>query len=600
MMARTVPTRDEIPQAYTWDAASVFVSDAAWEGAILAIQERLPQIEAFRGKLAQSPAILADYLATAEQIQQSAGKVNVYATLCYSVNTADATALAKRDRAQALAAQVAAAMAFAEPELLMVGAETLQNWTQQEPRLALYRHAFEQLERRRAHICSAEVETLLRQLAEPFGAAAMTHGILANADLRYTPARDSAGEEYQISQGTIGALLTNPDREVRRTAWHSFADAHLAHRNTMANCIASGVKQNVFAARARGYASALAASLEPNHIPLEVFSNLIEIFKKQLPVWQRYWRVRRKMLGYDQLHEYDIKAPLSKPLHLEYDQAIDWICEGMQPLGEEYVDIMRRGLREQRWVDVYPNVGKRAGAFSTGVQGTHPFIMMSYNDDIFGLSTLAHELGHSMHSYFTRRNQPFVYANYGLFVAEVASNFNQALVRAHLLQRDSDRDYQISIIEEAMSNFHRYFYIMPTLARFELEIHERVERGEALNADSLNNLMADLIGDVYGDEVVLDRERAGSTWAQFSTHMYANFYVYQYATGISGAHALAKGILEGRPGAVDNYLSFLKAGSSLYPLEALKLAGVDMRSPEPVEETFAVLAGLVDRLEALV
>ncbi len=599
-MARTVPTRDEIPQAYTWDAASVFVSDAAWEGAILAIQERLPQIEAFRGKLAQSPAILADYLATAEQIQQSAGKVNVYATLCYSVNTADATALAKRDRAQALAAQVAAAMAFAEPELLMVGAETLQNWTQQEPRLALYRHAFEQLERRRAHICSAEVETLLRQLAEPFGAAAMTHGILANADLRYTPARDSAGEEYQISQGTIGALLTNPDREVRRTAWHSFADAHLAHRNTMANCIASGVKQNVFAARARGYASALAASLEPNHIPLEVFSNLIEIFKKQLPVWQRYWRVRRKMLGYDQLHEYDIKAPLSKPLHLEYDQAIDWICEGMQPLGEEYVDIMRRGLREQRWVDVYPNVGKRAGAFSTGVQGTHPFIMMSYNDDIFGLSTLAHELGHSMHSYFTRRNQPFVYANYGLFVAEVASNFNQALVRAHLLQRDSDRDYQISIIEEAMSNFHRYFYIMPTLARFELEIHERVERGEALNADSLNNLMADLIGDVYGDEVVLDRERAGSTWAQFSTHMYANFYVYQYATGISGAHALAKGILEGRPGAVDNYLSFLKAGSSLYPLEALKLAGVDMRSPEPVEETFAVLAGLVDRLEALV
>jgi oligoendopeptidase F len=598
-MARTVPTRDEIPQVYTWDAASVFASDAAWEGEILAIQERLPQIEAFRGKLAQDPATLADYLATAEQIQQSAGKVNVYATLCYSVNTADATALAKRDRAQALMAKVAAAMAFAEPELLTIAAETLQNWTQQEPRLALYRHAFEQLERRRSHIRSAEVEILLRQLAEPFGAAAMTHGILANADLRYTPAQNSAGEEYQISQGTIGALLTSPDRALRRTAWQSFADAHLEHRNTMANCIATGVKQNVFTARARGYPSALAASLEPNHIPLEVFYNLIETFKKHLPVWQRYWRVRRTLLGYEQLHEYDIKAPLSKPLHLEYEQAIDWICEGMQPLGAEYVDIMRRGLREQRWVDVYPNAGKRAGAFSTGVQGTHPFIMMSYNDDIFGLSTLAHELGHSMHSYFTRHNQPFVYANYGLFVAEVASNFNQALVRAHLLQRDSDRDYQINIIEEAMSNFHRYFYIMPTLARFELEIHERVERGEALNADSLNNLMADLIGEVYGDEIVLDRERAGSTWAQFSTHMYANFYVYQYATGISGAHALAKGILEGRPGAVDNYLSFLKAGSSLYPLEALKLAGVDMRSPEPVEETFAVLAGLVDRLEEL-
>lgn len=598
-MARTVPTRDEIPLAYTWDAASVFSSDADWEGAIRAIQERLPQLEAFRGRLAQGPAVLADYLATAEQIQQAAGKVNVYATLCYSANTSDAAAVAKRDRAQALLAKVNAAMAFAEPELLAIGAATLQQWTQEEARLARYRHAFAQLESRREHVRSAEVETLLRQVAEPFAAAAMTHGILANADLQFAPARDSEGNAYQISQGTIAALLTDSDRELRRTAWQNYADAHLEHRHTMANCIAGGVKQNVFVARARGYPSALAAALEPNYIPLDVFANMLESFKKHVPIWQRYWRVRRNALGYQHLHEYDLKAPLRKPLRLEYEQAVDWICEGMQPLGSEYVDTMRRGLREQRWVDVFPNAGKRAGAFSTGVQGTHPFIMMSYNNDIFGLSTLAHELGHSMHSYFTRQSQPFVYANYGLFVAEVASNFNQALVRAYLLQRNSDRDYQISIIEEAMANFHRYFYLMPTLARFELEIHERVERGEALSADTLNGLMADLIGEVYGDEVELDRERAGSTWAQFSTHMYANFYVYQYATGIAGAHALAQGVLEERPGAVDNYLSFLKAGSSLYPLDALKLAGVDMRSPEPVEATFAILAGLVDRLEEL-
>jgi oligoendopeptidase F len=271
----------------------------------------------------------------------------------------------------------------------------------------------------------------------------------------------------------------------------------------------------------------------------------------------------------------------------------------MAPLGEEYVSIMRQGLLEQRWVDIYPNKGKRAGAFSMGTVGTHPFIFMSYNDDIFSLSTLAHELGHSMHSYYTRATQPYVYANYGLFVAEVASNFNQALVRAHLLERFSERDMQIAIIEEAMANFHRYFFIMPTLARFELAIHERAERGEALTAQVLIDLMADLFSEGYGSEVVVDRERVGSTWMQFSTHLYSNFYVYQYATGISGAHALAEGVLrEGQP-AAERYVQFLKAGSSLYPLEVLNKAGVDLTTPTAVEQTFATLDGYVKRLEGL-
>ena len=273
----------------------------------------------------------------------------------------------------------------------------------------------------------------------------------------------------------------------------------------------------------------------------------------------------------------------------------------MAPLGEEYVTAMRQGLVEQRWVDVYPNRGKRAGAFSMGAPGTHPFILMSYNNDIFSLSTLAHELGHSMHSYYSRGTQPIVYANYGLFLAEVASNFNQALVRAHLFERLSERDQQISLIEEAMANFHRYFFIMPTLARFELEIHERVECGAALTAQSLNGLMADLFSEGYGDHVAVDRERVGITWAEFSTHLYYNFYVYQYATGISGAHALAGPILAGEAGAAERYIEqFLKAGGSRFPLDTLQATGVDMRSPAAVEATFGVLAGLVERLETLV
>ncbi|HQY91740.1 M3 family metallopeptidase, partial [Caldilinea sp.] len=282
-----------------------------------------------------------------------------------------------------------------------------------------------------------------------------------------------------------------------------------------------------------------------------------------------------------------------------YSQAVDWICEGMAPLGEEYVSVLRRGCLQERWVDIYPNKGKRLGAFSYGGPGTHPFVMMSYNDDIFSLSTLAHELGHSLHSYYSWRTQPTIYGRYTLFAAEVASNFNQALVRDYLLRTQSDRTFQVAVIEEAMSNFHRYFLIMPTLARFELEVHARTERGEALTATVLNELMADLFAEGYGADLAMDRARTGSTWAQFSTHLYSNFYVYQYATGIAGANALAQGVLAGKEDAVERYLDFLHAGGSRYPLDALQHAGVDLTTPAPVDAAFAVLADYVDRLETL-
>jgi len=599
-MHQRVPERNEIPVEYTWDAASVFASEADWAAAVGRVTSRMEELAIYRGRLADGPATLADYLALAEELLRTTAQIGVYARMFYTVNTADAAAQARVDRATTLTARLGAALAFGEPEMLAIGAERLREWTRSEPRLAHYAHHFERLARRAAHVRSAEVEELLRQIGEPFVAASATHAILANADLRFAPAQDTQGESFEIAQGTINALLTHPDRQVRRSAWESYADAHLALKHTQASCLATGVKQNVFIARARRYCSALEAALAPNDIPLEVFHNLIATFRQHLPVWHRYWRLRRKALGLDALQVYDIKAPLTAaPLHVPYPQAVTWICDGMWPLGEEYVAVMRRGLTEQRWVDVYPNRGKRAGAFSMGSPGTHPFIMMSYNDDIFSLSTLAHELGHSMHSYYTRATQPFVYANYGLFLAEVASNFNQALVRVHLLTRLQERHAQISILEEALSNFHRYFFVMPTLARFELEIHERVERGEALTADSLIALMADLFAEGYGDEVVMDRERVGATWMQFSTHLYANFYTYQYATGISGAHALAEGVLAGVPGAAERYLDFLKAGSSRYPLDILRHAGVDLAFPEPVQRAFAVLEGYIARLETL-
>ena len=604
MAQTTIPARRDVPLENTWDAASVFADDERWEEALQAIDRRLPDLAEFRGHLADGSGTLADWFTAAEQVARSFGMVNVYAYMFFAVDSTDQAATARQERARGLGSRVDAAMSFAEPELLAIGIEKLKAWSREEPRLAGFEHYFEVVEAKRAHVRSAEIEELLSQAADPFGSAAGIHGVLANADLAFEAAVAGDGDQHEVAQGTVNALLASSDREIRRTAWENYADAHLAFKNTMAACIATGVKRDVLVARARRYQSSLDAALTPNHIPLEVFHNMLEIFRRNLPTWHRYWAVRRRALGLDRLHVYDTRAALTRDQPpLPFAKAVEWVLEGIAPLGKEYSQVLRRGVLEERWVDIYPNKGKRMGAFSMGAPGTHPFIFMSYNDDIFSMSTLAHEIGHSMHSFHTRQAQPYVYARYGLFVAEVASNFHQALVRAHLLRTNPEPEFHISVIEEAMANFYRYFFVMPSLARFEFEVHERVERGEALTADSLNELMAGLMMEVYGDEVEIrpgDRERIGSTWAQFHTHLYSNFYVYQYATGIAGANWLAERVLDGDPGAAESYLAFIRSGSSLFPLDALRLAGVDMTSREPVDKAFAVMASMVDRLEQLV
>jgi len=619
--------RNEIPIQDTWDTASVYASDAAWEKDFEWLEKQIPALAKQRGKLKTANALAAWFDAT-EEIVKRVGRISLYASMFFTTNTADARAAALSDRARGLHARVDAAMAFAPPEILKIGLPKLKQWMKRNARLKIYAHYFDRLFHRQAHVRSGEVEALLSAVSDPFRTAVGAHGTLTDAELKFPFARtwDEEQQPFEVTQGTIHALLTHPEREIRRTAWEGYADAHLAHKNTIAALLSAGIKQDVFYARARKYKSSLDAALSASHIPPPVFNNFIETFKKNLPIWHRYWDVRRRALGYDQLYIYDERAPLTsaKP-RVAFEQAIEWIGAGMAPLGADYVSGLRRGVLEQRWVDKYPNVGKRQGAFSTGVMGTHPFIMMSFNDDLFSMSTLAHELGHSMHKYFSHKAQPFVYTRYGIFLAEVASNFNQALVRGYLLKNASAiasreaakqspsgmeiasqkplattaEDFQIALIEEAMSNFHRYFLIMPTLARFELEIHARVERGQPLTAQSMIELCADLFSEAYGDNVVVDRERIGITWARFATHLYSNFYVYQYGTGISAAHALAQDVLEGAPRAVENYRAFLNAGGSMYPLDTLKMAGVDMTTPEPVEKTFQVLAQYVERLEQL-
>ncbi len=596
----TVPPRSAIAPEHTWNAPSVFESVAAWEAELKRMAASLPNIARFKDHLADGPATLADMLEALEAILQRMGQVYVYASMSQAVDTTDQAAAARAGQSQAVFGQLFAAAAYLDPELIAIGQETLNQWIKDEPRLAIYQHYVDDLFRRQAHVRTAEVEELLGLLSEPFASTYQTASMLTDSDMKFAPAHSSAGEAEEVTQGSLHKLLGSPDRETRRTAWESFADTHLAFKNTLASNLATSIKRDVFEMRARKQPSTLEASLFDNAIPGEVFRNLIATFQANLPTWHRYWAVRRKALGVETLQPYDIWAPLTQnPPVIAYAQSVDWICAGLAPLGEDYVSIMRQGCLQDRWVDIYPNQGKTSGAFSSGRPGTHPFILMSYDDTILSLSTLAHELGHSMHSYLTWKHQPAIYADYSLFLAEVASNFHQAMVRAYLLNLNRERDFQISVIEEAMANFHRYFFIMPTLARFELEMHKRAEQGEGLTADVMNERMSDLFSEGYGGHLAVDRARVGITWAQFS-HLYADYYVYQYATGLSGANAFARRILAGEPGAAEAYRRFLNSGSSRYPLETLKDTGVDLASPKPVEEAFAVLAGLVDKLETLV
>ncbi len=380
--------RDQIPQEQTWNLSSIFPDLESWEAAYQELEDLLPDLQQVQDTLAESPRSLYEGLQLWEKVLRNAHQVGMYASLDSSVDMVDQEKLARSGQGQGLMARAGAAAAFLEPELIEISLEKLTVWMKEFPELEIYRHYFEDLERQKDHLRSAEVEEVLAMSADPLGAISGTYGALTNADLAFEAAQTSEGGEREVGQSNIDDLITDPDWEVRKTAWKNYADAYLAHRNTLASTQTGGLKRDVYRTRVRRFESSLEASLFPVNIPLEVFHNLIEVFKENLPTWHRYWRLRREILGYDQLHVYDLKAPLTPAkTKVSYQQAVDWICEGMAPLGEEYVETLRKGCFENRWVDRSLNKGKRQGAFSAGTYDSQPFIMMSYRDDMFSLST---------------------------------------------------------------------------------------------------------------------------------------------------------------------------------------------------------------------
>ncbi|MDQ6692853.1 MAG: oligoendopeptidase F [Chloroflexota bacterium] len=599
-MTAVLPKRSEVPKEVTWSIETVFPSDTEWEATLKATQEATPAIEKYRGKVGSSAALLLEALTAREKLIMEAERCQIYAGMQSTSDITNQTYLAHNDQADSLSARVQSSVSYFEPEILAIDPSRLKAMLSEEPGLELYSHYFDKLNSQRAHIRSAEVEEVLAAASEVTSSPYRIHIALEDADLKFATVKDEEGQDVDLQQGNVWPLIRSQKRAVRKAAWEAYADGYISVKNTMAGTMSGIVKRDVFYATARGYSSSLEAALGAINIPMQVYTSLLDTYRKHIPVWHRYWEIKRRALGVDKLHGYDIDMPLVRTLrHIPYEEGKNIVIKGMQPLGEDYGSTLRRGLNEERWVDIYPNVGKGSGAFSYGMHGQHPFLMMNYDDSLESVSTLAHELGHSMHSYFSWQSHPHIYSRYSMFVAETASNFNQAMVRADLLKQGPDIDFELEILAEAMSNFHRYFFIMPALARFELDCHQRVERGEGLTADGMSRAMSDLFREAYGPSVEVDEARVGITWAQFP-HLFANFYVFQYATGISAANALASGIISGGESKARSYMEFLKAGDALYPLDALKLAGIDMTTPEPVERAFGVLSGMVDRLETIV
>ena len=594
----TLPHRDEIPNEQTWDIGSLFAGLEDWETEFQSIEAAISSYEKFKGTLGQSAARLLEWMQHLEHWLQRRQRLLSYASLLSDQDTANQANSALASRARGLFGRVQAAISFAFPEFLSLGKSAISNMMDEEPGLRAWAQYFDNLARSRPHVRSAEVEELLAQASDVLGTYGATYAVLANTDIRFVDALSADGA-HPIGQANIRELLGSEDRALRQSAYNNYADGFLAVRNTMASNMSGKVKATVLAVRARNHASSLAMSLHENAIPAAVYRNVIDACNRHLPIWHRYWEARRRLLKLDKLDACDVFAPIAPQVQVPYDEAVRMIVDGMAPLGEAYVSQMKAGLTTGRWVDRAVNQGKRQGAYSSGVYGGKSFILMSYSEKsgLQSMSTLAHEVGHSMHSTLSNTHQTYLQARYTLFAAEVASNFNQAMVRAHLLERNTDRNFQIALIEEAMGNFHRYLFLMPILSQFEEHIHAQVENGNALTADAMGAHLAGLFRAGYGPAMRMDDAREGITWAQFN-HLYANFYVYQYASGIAAANALADGILK-EPARARPYLEFLKLGGGKYPLEALAMAGIDMTSPEPMDRAFGVLEGFVAGLEEL-
>jgi oligoendopeptidase F len=593
----SVPERTEIEQAYKWDLEDVYESDEAWQDAFAAVRERVPELAAYEGRVTESAATLLEVLELEEEVVRETAKLTTYAQLRSAEDTRNQEYQAMSARAQSLQADVSSATSYVEPELQALSADDVEALVEEEPALSEYEHYFDDVLRLKPHTRSKEIEELLADLSEVTGAPSDIYSMLTNADMEFPTVENPAGEAVEISLGNFTKLQKHEDREYRQTVYETFYERWADVRNAVGTALENSVKTDVKLARARNYETAREAALDGSNLPVSVYDTLVDTVHDNLDPLHRHVALKRDALDVDELRMWDLYMSLTgdEGPEIPWERAVDLVVDAVAPLGEAYQERMADGL-ENRWVDVYENRGKRSGAFSSGTYDTQPFILLNYQDDIASMFTLAHELGHSMHSELTKESQPWQYSSYDIFTAEVASTVNETLLTHHVLETVDDDELRTYVLDEYLERVRSTLYRQTMFADFEQRIHETIEDDGALTPDALDETYGDLKQTFYEPAIVDDHARR--EWMRIP-HFYYNYYVFQYSTGISAAISLAERIRdEGEP-AAEQYRQFLRAGGSDYPLEVLSIAGVDMTSADPIEDAVAVYDEFLDEAATL-
>ncbi|WP_294188321.1 oligoendopeptidase F [uncultured Clostridium sp.] len=592
---KVLKKREEIEAKDKWKLEEIFASDEEWENAFKELKEEAPSLKEFEGKLNNKENI-KEFLDKYVDLGIKAETIYIYAHLKCDEDTSNPKYQAMMNKVDAYMAEYASYTAYFVPEILSQDESLIRDIINNNEELKIYKFMFEDILKEKPHILSKSEEELLASVSDCLDAPSSIHNMLTNADMRFGDIIDEDGEKVELTEGNYSSFIKSKDRKVRKEAFETLFGKYKNLENTFATTLSSSIKNFNFAAKIRKYNSALEASLKPNDIPLEVYKNAVNTIDENLKSLHRYVSLKKKLLGLDEMHMYDLYVPVIEipKEHIEFNKAVDMVVEGLKPLGNEYLDIFKSGV-QNGWIDIYQNKGKRGGAYSWGGYKTMPYVLLNYNYELHDVSTLAHEMGHSIHSYYSRKEQPYIYAGYTLFCAEVASTTNEALLIHHLINKEEDKNKKLYLINQELEQIRTTVFRQLMFAEFELYTHESLEKGIPLTAEDYNKAWHDLNVKYFGPDMVVDNE-IDIEWARIP-HFYSDFYVYQYATGYAAASAFAKAILEGKEEAVPKYINFLKSGGSDYPIEILKNAGVDMTTSKPLEATIERFNELLDMLD---
>lgn len=599
MEVKQLPKREELPENLTWDLTKIFSSDQEFDEKYLELSEELKQSEKHKGTLDQGASQFLNAIEFVLRVYRQTEVIYVYAHLKNDQDTGNTDYQALYARASSLFSKVSEAVSWFEPEILQLSDDQIWQYFKEEPKLEVYRHYIQQIVDNRAHVLSAEQESLLAGAGEIFDSSSDTFAVLNNADLVFPTIEGENGEIVQLSHGVYGQLLESTDRRVREAAFKGLYSVYEQFRNTFASTLGTHIKGHNFKAKVRNYSSAREASLSNNHIPESVYDTLVDVVNKHLPLLHRYMELRKRLLEVEKLHMYDLYTPVlgEAPITFTYEEAKEKALEALKPMGEEYMAIVEKAFSE-RWIDVVENKGKRSGAYSSGSYDTNPYILLNWHDTLDQLFTLVHEMGHSVHSYFTRSNQPYVYGDYSIFLAEIASTTNENILTEYLLETEKDPRVRAYVLNHYLDGFKGTVFRQTQFAEFEHFMHTEDEKGVPLTSEYLSDSYGKLNAKYYGPAVEEDPE-IKFEWSRIP-HFYYNYYVFQYSTGFSAASALAKKILNQEPEALENYLAYLKAGNSDYPVEVMKKAGVDMTQAAYIEDAMSMFEQRLNELEELI